>query len=64
MANHINLRNRNLAIMTVLQIILLASHFLVGLIFYTEGKRIGTQEGRIAVRRHYEKLNSKHPVNR
>ena len=50
--------------MTVLQIILLFSHLLVAIIFYTDGKRQGYVEGRKAVRRHYEKLNGNHPVSR
>ena len=42
--------------MTVLQLILLATHGLVAVIFYTDGKRNGYVEGRKAVRKHYEKL--------
>ena len=42
--------------MTVLQLILLATHALVAIIFYTDGKRTGYIEGRKAVRKHYEKL--------
>lgn len=53
---HFNLRNRELEIMTVLQLILLATHALVAVIFYTDGKRTGYVEGRKAVRKHYEKL--------
>jgi hypothetical protein len=53
---YFNLRNRELEIMTVLQLILLATHALVAVIFYTDGKRTGYVEGRKAVRKHYEKL--------
>ena len=42
--------------MTVLQLILFGTHLLVGIIFYKDGKRAGYIEGRIAVRKHYEKL--------
>ena len=42
--------------MTVLQLILLATHALVAVIFYTDGKRNGYVEGRKAVRKHYEGL--------
>jgi len=42
--------------MTVLQLILLGTHFLVGVIFYTDGKRTGYIEGRKAVRKHYESI--------
>ena len=42
--------------MTVLQLILLGTHALVAVIFYTDGKRTGYLEGRKAVRKHYEKL--------
>jgi hypothetical protein len=42
--------------MTVLQLILLLSHGLIGLICYTDGKRTGYLEGRKAVRKHYERL--------
>lgn len=42
--------------MTVLQLILLASHLLIGVICYTDGKRTGYLEGRKAVRKHYERL--------
>ena len=56
MDHHFNLRNRELEIMTVLQLILLATHALVAVIFYTDGKRTGYVEGRKAVRKHYEKL--------
>jgi len=44
--------------MTVLQLILLATHALVAVIFYTDGKRTGYVEGRKAVRKHYEKLTA------
>jgi hypothetical protein len=50
--------------MSLLQIILLATHGLVAVIFYQDGKRHGYVEGRKAVRRHYEKLNGNHPVSR
>jgi len=40
--------------MTVLHLILLASHALVALIFYTDGKRTGNLEGRKSVRYYYE----------
>jgi len=50
--------------MTVLQLILLASHALIGIICYTDGKRTGYLEGRKAVRYHYEKLERQHQVNR
>ena len=53
---YFNLRNRELEIMTILQLILLATHALVAVIFYTDGKRTGYVEGRKAVRKHYEKL--------
>jgi hypothetical protein len=53
---YFNLRNREVEIMTVLQLILLATHALVAVIFYTDGKRTGYVEGRKAVRKHYEKL--------
>jgi hypothetical protein len=53
---YFNLCNRELEIMTVLQLILLATHALVAVIFYTDGKRTGYVEGRKAVRKHYEKL--------
>jgi hypothetical protein len=56
MGNYFNLCNRELEIMTVLQLILLATHALVAVIFYTDGKRTGYVEGRKAVRKHYEKL--------
>ena len=52
---HFNLRNRKLEIMTILQLILLATHALVAVIFYTDGKRTGYVEGRKAVRKYYEK---------
>ena len=42
--------------MTVLQLILLVTHALVAVIFYTDGKRTGYVAGRKAVRKHYEKL--------
>jgi hypothetical protein len=42
-----NLCYRNLAIMSALQLILLASHGLIALIFYTHGKNEGKIEGRI-----------------
>jgi hypothetical protein len=42
--------------MTVLQLILLGSHLLIGIICYTDGKRTGYLEGRKAVRKHYERL--------
>ena len=42
--------------MTILQLILLATHALVAVIFYTDGKRTGYVAGRKAVRKHYEKL--------
>lgn len=56
MDHHFNLRNRELEIMTVLQLILLLSHGLIGVICYTDGKRTGYLEGRKAVRKHYERL--------
>jgi hypothetical protein len=40
--------------MTILQLILLATHGLVAVIFYTDGKRTGNLEGRKAVRYYYE----------
>ena len=42
--------------MTVLQLILLGTHILTAVIFYADGKRAGVQQGRIAVRKHYERL--------
>jgi hypothetical protein len=50
--------------MTVLQLILLGTHLLVGIIFYTDGKRTGYLEGRKAVRKHYEKLEQQFKVSR
>ena len=47
MGYDLNLRHRNLAIMTILQLILLATHGLVAVIFYTHGKQEGKIEGRI-----------------
>ena len=61
---HFNLRNRKLEIMTILQLILLATHALVAVIFYTDGKRTGYVEGRKAVRKHYEKLEQQFKVSR
>jgi hypothetical protein len=40
--------------MSALQIILIASHILIAVIFYTDGKRTGNLEGRKAVRYYYE----------
>ena len=40
--------------MTILQLILLATHALIAVIFYTDGKRTGYIEGRKAVRKYYE----------
>jgi hypothetical protein len=40
--------------MSALQLILIASHILVAIIFYTDGKRTGNLEGRKAVRYYYE----------
>ena len=64
MGNHFKLRNRKLEIMTILQLILLATHALVAVIFYTDGKRTGYVEGRKAVRKHYEKLEQQFKVSR
>jgi hypothetical protein len=50
--------------MTVLQLILLGTHLLVAVIFYTDGKRTGHLEGRKAVRKHYEKLEQQFKVSR
>ena len=50
--------------MTVLQLILLGTHLLVAVIFYTDGKRTGYIEGRKAVRKHYEKLEQQFKVSR
>jgi hypothetical protein len=50
--------------MTVLQLILLATHALVAVIFYTDGKRTGYVEGRKAVRYYYENLERQLKVNR
>jgi hypothetical protein len=50
--------------MTILQLILFGTHLLVGIIFYTDGKRKGYVEGRIAVRRHYEQLTQNQRVSR
>jgi hypothetical protein len=50
--------------MTVLQLILLGTHALVAVIFYTDGKRTGYVEGRKAVRRYYEQLAQKQQVGR
>jgi hypothetical protein len=50
--------------MTVLQLILLATHALVAVIFYTDGKRTGHLEGRKAVRKHYEQLAQRSTVGR
>jgi len=47
MGYDINLCHRNLAIMSALQLILIASHILVAVIFYTDGKNTGKVEGRI-----------------
>ncbi len=48
--------------MTVLQLILAGTHLLVGIIFYTDGKRAGYIEGRKAVRHHYEKMERQFKV--
>ena len=64
MGNYFKLRNRKLEIMTILQLILLATHALVAVIFYTDGKRTGYVEGRKAVRKHYEKLEQQFKVSR
>ena len=50
--------------MTVLQLILLATHALTAVIFYTDGKRTGYVEGRKAVRKHYEQLTQRTQVGR
>jgi hypothetical protein len=50
--------------MTVLQLILLASHALVAVIFYTDGKRTGNLEGRKAVRYYYEARERQLKVSR
>ena len=50
--------------MTVLQLILLGTHLFIGIIAYKDGKRTGYIEGRIAVRRHYEKLEQQFKVSR
>lgn len=50
--------------MTILQMILFGTHLLTGIIFYADGKRAGYVEGRIAVRKHYEKLEQQFKVSR
>jgi len=64
MGNYFNLRNRELEIMTILQMILFGTHLLVGIIFYKDGKRAGYLEGRKAVRKHYEQLAQRTQVGR
>ena len=44
--------------MTVLQIILVASHVFTAYLFFNYGKAEGIVEGRKAVRKYYEQLNN------
>lgn len=50
--------------MTVLQLILLATHGFIGFICWHDGRRTGFLEGRKSNRRHYENLERQFKVSK